>query len=167
MPFLAYRLTVVGCRSWKDPAEAEQLFVDPDGCFKVVQGLKVLHVPHMLAQKGIPVTGQTKGVLQFRAAGQDGRRLEGELQRKRSVSPGTADGLGCQGSTKPDAVVITGIDLSIVEEKPIREMAETHPSLFVALSNGFFRQVSARHDRAVPHHEAEDDEGAYTDITPR
>jgi hypothetical protein len=128
--------------------EAEQLFINPDGCLKVFQGLKVFHVSHVLAQERIPVTGQAEGVLQFCAARQDGRRLKGELDRVRCVSPGTTDGLGFRRRSHalaalrlkdPDAVVITRVDLPIMEEKPIREMSKTPPGFFIALSNGFFR----------------------------
>jgi len=49
----------------------KQGLVARHGLFEAFKGFPVLHVPDMLADKGMLVTGQTEGVLQLGAAGQD------------------------------------------------------------------------------------------------
>ena len=43
--------------------KAEELFVDRNGGFKVLQCLQVLHVSDMLADEGILIPGDTEGIL--------------------------------------------------------------------------------------------------------
>ena len=124
--------------------KAEELFEDRDGGFKVLQRLQVLHVPDMLADEGILVPGDTEGILQFRPAGQDRRRRIGELYGIRRISPGSPKGLDQMNGLiffiryergKPDAVIVAGIDLPVVEKKPVGKMAQSPPGLFVILGD--------------------------------
>jgi hypothetical protein len=52
--------------------------------------------------------------------------------------------------SKPNAVIVSGIDFPIVEKKPVGEVPEAAPRLRIVLNNGFFRKISAGHDKGTP-----------------
>ncbi len=123
------------------------------------QGFQVLHIPDMLTDKGVPIPCETEGVFQFGTAGQDRTGEKGQFQRKRGIPSRSPNGLGHRsglsllignGRNKPDAVIVSGIDLPIVKKEPVSEVAETFPRFCVVLCDGLFGEIPTGHDKRAP-----------------
>ena len=126
--------------------KAEQLFIGRDGCFKVLQCLQILHVSNVLADEGVLVAGDAEGVLQLRPTGEEGKGRIGELYGIGCISPRSTKRLSRSNGfiflirylrDEPDTVIVTGLDLPVVEEKPVTQIAQSPPGLFVILCDRF------------------------------
>ena len=97
----------------------KQPLIECDRGAIVLERLQVLHVANVLAQEGILVARQTKGILEFGATGQHGTRLEGQANRKGRIPPGSSHRLRPARRHEPDTVVIARIDATIVQKKTV------------------------------------------------
>ena len=68
--------------------DAEKPFIELDGMFKMLQRFFIFHIADMLTDESVVVAGQAEGIFQFRAAGQDLFRLEGEVDGIRGIAAG-------------------------------------------------------------------------------
>ena len=97
--------------------DAKQVFEEVDRCLKMLQRLQVLHVADVLAEEGKIIAGETEGILEFGAGGQDLPGLKGQANGEWSIPPRPANGLGLAGNgsrAEPDRVVVAGIDVAVV-----------------------------------------------------
>ena len=95
--------------------DAKQLLVELERGFKVLHSLHVLHIAYMLADKSIVIPCEAECVLQLRPAGQDLPRIERKMYGKRSITPGSSHQLSSAQFNHGDAVIITGVDVSVVD----------------------------------------------------
>src|SRR3990170_3892628 len=85
------------------------------------QGLEVLHIPDMLADKGVLTPGDAERIFQLTADGQNRERFARQLEREGCVAAGAAQRIGLSVECPYDRVVTPGPDLTVVHEKCIRQ----------------------------------------------
>ena len=118
-----------------------------DGPFKGLEGLQVLQISHVLAEKGILVLPQTDGAGEKRPArqGRSDGPIEGDWHG--DVPPGPADHSYLFAHNPHDRVIISKIDIPIVNQEVIRNTGEAPERLPVIYGYRFLTDIATRHNQ--------------------
>jgi hypothetical protein len=95
-------------------AYAEKLLVDLHRPDVVLHGLDVLHVPDVLADESMVVTGQAKGALLLGPAGQQLVCSISQVNWMRGIAPGPADELRTLVHNHCYTIIISGMNVPIM-----------------------------------------------------
>ncbi len=129
--------------------DAEELLDMGDPVPKGLQGLVIFQVADVMAEEGVVLTGEAKGVFQLPASRQDGGGLPGQVHRVGGIAArapqGNELGLAAAGEGTHHGVVTAGVDVAVVHQESICEGSEALPRFLVMGGNGLLAEVAAGH----------------------
>ena len=112
---------------------------------KMLQCFFIFHIADMLADESVVVAGQAEGIFQFRAAGQDLFRLEGQVNGIGGIAAGATQGHRLIFGHHKDAVIVAGVNTAVVHQKIIGDITQPVKGLIVIFGNRLFTEVGAGH----------------------
>src|SRR5215204_1903474 len=111
------------------------------------QRLVVLHVPDVVAYESVAVFSQAERVLELSTAGQGvPAEARGQPERCRGVATGATDRVRPSSRCTDHGVVAAHVDLTVVDEEVVGDLAQLIQCFLVAIGDGLVRVVAAGHD---------------------
>src|SRR5215210_8530187 len=123
-------------------AHVEEPAVVLDSFSEGSQRLVVLHVPDVVAHEGVAVSGQAERVLELPTAGQSvPGDVCGQSERRRGVASGATDRVLYSCDCTTYGVVAAHVDLTVVDQEVVGDLAELVECFLVPVGDGFVRVV--------------------------
>src|ERR687894_532785 len=133
--------------SYQLGAHVEEPAIMLDSFPERAQRLVVLHVPDVVAHEGVAVSDQAERVLELSTAGQGvPAEVRGQPERCRGVATGATDRVRPSSRSTDHGVVAAHVDLTVVDEEVVGDLAQLIQRFLVAIGDGLVRVVAAGHD---------------------
>src|SRR5271165_6345554 len=137
-------MQIVGNGDWCYLQDALQML---DGLFEKAIALRILEIPYMLREKGVPAVGQADGVLQFTTNGQHRWHILAQENRNRH-KPARAPQLSRPPAGDPrHGVVAAQQNVAVVKEEAVGQLAQPANCLIIGNAYRLLAQVGTSHDQ--------------------
>ena len=117
-----------------------------DAPLERLQSLEVLKVADVLAHPGVRAGGKAERALQLSADGEGGGERDRERHRQRRVPARAADRLLVVSDDPHDRVIARDVDLAVVGEERVGEIAQPTPRIIIIDADRLVRAVSGGGD---------------------
>jgi len=127
--------------------DAEQAFHVGDAVLVGAQRVVVGQVADVLADEGVRVAGQAKGVLQLRTSRQQRRGLEGQRHRVGRVAARATQGQHAALAGADDGIIAADVNGPVVQQEGVGQRAEPGQRVVVVGGDWLLAEVAAGHDQ--------------------